>query len=72
MACGAVRTDLNTTGTSYRNGYTINTSTHSFGNAIPAAHDYLNTNPIPISDDTFDSNPISWTVAPTHFGNSIS
>jgi hypothetical protein len=73
MPEGLVRTDLNKTGTTYKNGTPI-TLPHDFGNdvtwATPNAAHFGN--PIPATDPTFNSNPVTWsTPDPAHFGNEI-
>ena len=64
MPRGLNRTDLNTTGQSYRNGTPI-TLPHEFGNPITLPHDFGNEPP-------FDAgNPVTWTPSPAYFGNLI-
>jgi hypothetical protein len=67
MPLGLNRTDLNSTGTSYRNGTPINTATHNFGNPIEEPHDFGN--PIPSSGT--NENVVDWQPNPAHFGNMI-
>lgn len=59
MPEGIVRTDLNITGISYRNGFLI-TLPHDFGNTVSWP-------PSP----THFGNPVTWAVSPTHFGNIV-
>jgi hypothetical protein len=33
--------------------------------------DFRNGNPVPATNPKFDSNPVTWTPTPTHFGNAI-
>jgi hypothetical protein len=68
MPCGLVRTDLNKTGISYRNGFPI-LLPWEFGTAVTLP--WFFGNPVPPTDPTFNSNPVNWTVNPAHFGNII-
>ncbi len=65
MPEGVVRTNLNTTGTSYRDG-TLVTEPHEFGTPVTGPHDFGN--PVPATDASFDSNPV---ILPHDFGNEI-
>ena len=58
---GLVRTDLNTTGTSFRHGVPVVTPVN-FGQAVTLPKNFGNTMP-------FDAgNPVT---SPTHFGNNV-
>jgi hypothetical protein len=65
---GLNRTDLNSTGTSYRNGTPIDLTTHNFGNVI-------DWNPSPShfgNEPPFDAgNQVDWSPSPEQFGNQI-
>ena len=64
MPRGLDRTDLNTTGTSFRNGIPVVTPIN-FGQAVTLPKNFGNTMP-------FDAgNPVTWTPSPTHFGNAV-
>jgi hypothetical protein len=63
---GKNNTDLNTTGINYLKGTPI-TIPHEFSTPILEPHDFGND--IPVSDPTLDSNPVTWTPTPEHFGN---
>lgn len=56
MPRGLNRTDLNSTGTSYRDGTPV-TTPHEFGNPITTPHNFGNT--------------VDWTPDPAHFGNPV-
>lgn len=56
MPRGLNRTDLNSTGTSYRNGNPV-TLPKNFGNPITTPHDF--------------GNDVTWTPSSAHFGNPI-
>jgi hypothetical protein len=59
--------DLNTTGTSYKDGTPI-TIPHEFDTPISLPHDFGND--IPVSDPTLNSNPVTWATPDTaHFGS---
>jgi hypothetical protein len=68
MPRGLNRTNLNTTGTSYRNGTPIDLTTHNFGNVVdwnPSPSHFGNESP-------FDQgNQVDWSPSPEHFGNLI-
>ncbi len=66
MPLGIVRTDLNKTETSFKNGTPI-TLPHTFGNHVVLPKNFGN--PVPPTDPTFNSNPVTWTPNPAHFGN---
>jgi len=66
MPLGLNRTDLNTTGTSYRNGTPV-TLPHDFGNDITEPHDFGND----IPSDGKNVNTVNWVPSPAHFGNII-
>jgi len=67
MPLGLNRTDLNTTGTSYRNGSPV-TLPKSFGNPVTLPKNFGN--PVELPKDF--GNPVNWaTPDPTHFGNLI-
>ena len=64
MPRGLVRTDLNTTGTSFRHGVPVVTPVN-FGQAIILPKNFGNTMP-------FDAgNPVTWEPSPSHFGNAV-
>jgi hypothetical protein len=65
MPLGINRTDLNTSGTNYRNGTPINTATHNFGNPVNTATKNFG-NPIPSSGT--ETNTVT---LPHEFGNKI-
>lgn len=70
MPLGLNRTDLNKTGTSYRNGTPIDLSTHKFGNVIdwsPSPAHFGN----PIPSDGNNQNVVDWSPDPAHFGNIV-
>ena len=64
----------------FRHGTPINTATHNFGNpvtiAAPTGHE---PQPAPIgtgniepqADPTKNSNPVTWSPSPAHFGNPV-
>ena len=68
MPDGLVRTDLNKTGTSFRQGTPI-TLPHSDGITINTPVDFGNDTPV--SDPTLNSNPVTWVPSSAHFGNVI-
>ena len=68
MPEGLVRTDLNKTGTTFNNGIPV-TEPLNFGTPITLPHNFGIA--LPVSDPTFDSNPVTWTVSPAHFGNNF-
>jgi len=69
---GLVRTDLNLTDITFRNGIPI-TLPHDFGNPVTWTPDPSHFgNPIPPPDPSLDSNLVIWAVDPAHFGNIIS
>ena len=64
MPRGLDRTDLNTTGTSFRNGIPVVTPIN-FGQAVTLPKNFGNVMP-------FDAgNPVTWAPSPVHFGNDI-
>jgi hypothetical protein len=64
MPRGLDRTDLNTSGTSFRHGVPVVTPI-SFGQAITLPKNFGSTMP-------FDAgNPVTWKPSPSHFGNAI-
>jgi hypothetical protein len=66
MPCGIVRTDLNTTGISYRNGFPI-TYLPVDGYAQPGNEiDYL-----PVDGYAFPGNLVDWFPNPAFFGNPV-
>lgn len=69
MPKGIVRTDLNVTGVSYRDGTPV-TLPHTFGTAITLPHTFGIVEPV--SDQTLAVNTVTWTPSPDHFGNIIS
>lgn len=54
----------------FRNGNPI-TLPHTFGNAVAGDAEPFG-NEEPQSNTTLDSNPVTWVVSPTHFGNPVS
>lgn len=66
MSLGLNRTDLNKTGTSYKNGTPI-TLPHDFGNDVTPPVDFGNDIP---SSGT-NQNVVNWVPSPAHFGNSF-
>lgn len=69
MPLGINRTDLNTTGITYKDGFPI-TLPHDFGNPV----DWLTPDPThfgnPIPSDGKNINTVDWpTPNPAHFGN---
>ncbi len=66
MPLGLNQTDLNASGTSYKDGTPI-TTPHEFGNAITTPHNFGN--PIPTSGT--EQNLVTWAPSPSHFGNII-
>ena len=72
MPLGVNRTDLNTTGITYKDGFPI-TLPHNFGNDV----DWLTPDPAhfgnPIPSDGNNVNTVDWqTPDPAHFGNLFS
>ena len=72
MPLGVNRTDLNTTGITYKDGFPI-TLPHDFGNPV----DWLTPDPAhfgnPIPSDGNNINTVDWqTPDPAHFGNLFS
>lgn len=65
MPEGLVRTDLNKTGKSFRNGDPV-TLPIDYGTDITLPHSFGN--PIPPNDPSFNSNPV---ILPHTFGNII-
>ena len=71
MPDGLVRTDLNTTGTSFRNGDPVQ-EPKNFGTPETQPPDPKNFGNVePVVDPTLDSNPVTWAPDPKHFGNII-
>lgn len=68
MPKGIVRTDLNKTGTSYRDGIPI-TLPHTFGTAITLPKTFGIVEPV--VDQTLVVNAVTWAPSPNHFGNTI-
>ena len=69
MPIGKNNTDLNKTGTSYKDGTPI-TIPHEFDTPVTLPKDFGND--IPVSDSTKNSNPVTWsTPDPAHFGNKL-
>ena len=66
MPIGKNNTDLNTTGTSYKDGTSV-TIPHEFSTPVTLPKDFGIS--IPVSDPTFNSNPVTWQPSPDHFGN---
>ena len=66
MPKGVVRTDLNTTGTSYKDGTPV-TLPHTFGTPVTLPHTFGNVEPV--ADQTLAKNAVTWQPTPTHFGN---
>ena len=66
MPLGANRTDLNDTGTTYKNGFPV-TLPLNVGNPITEPHDFGNDIP---SSGT-NENTVDWSPSPAHFGNDI-
>lgn len=66
MPLGANRTDLNDTGTTYKNGFPV-TLPLNVGNPITEPHNFGN--PIPSSGT--NENTVDWVPSPAHFGNDI-
>lgn len=63
MPCGLVRSG------DYREGTPI-TLPHQFGNTVAGANQpFGNVNPQ--SNPSLDSNPVTWTPSPAHFGNQV-
>jgi hypothetical protein len=70
MPRGLNRTDLNTTGISYKNGFPIDTDTHVWGNPVDweISPSYFGTIvSLPVSF----GNAITWKPISNHFGNSV-
>jgi hypothetical protein len=65
MPEGLVRTDLNTTGTSFKKGVPVQLPL-DFGTDVTTPHSFGN--PVPATDPTFVSNPVT---LPKNFGNII-
>lgn len=64
MPRGLDRTDLNTSGTSFRNGTPV-TIPKNFGTVVTLPKNFGNTMP-------FDaSNPVTFKPSPAHFGNAV-
>jgi len=64
MPRGLDRTDLNTSGTSFRHGVPVVTPIN-FGQAVTLPKNFGNTMP-------FDAgNPVTWKPSPAHFGNAV-
>ncbi len=69
MPEGLVRTDANKTGTTFRDGTPV-TLPVNFGTDVNLPHEFGI--PLPVSDPTFNSNPVDWqTPDPAHFGNIV-
>lgn len=66
MAEGLVRTDLNSSGISYKNGFPV-TGPISYGTSVTIPHNFGAA--IPQSSATCHSNPVTWLPSPTRFGN---
>jgi hypothetical protein len=67
MPLGVNRTDLNETGTSYKDGTPV-TLPLNVGNVISLPNNFGN----PIPSDGKNENTVDWqTPDPTHFGNDI-
>ena len=66
---GIVRTDLNKTGISYKDGNPV-VEPHEFNTPITLPKDFGHT--MPVSDATLNTNPVSWSKSPEHFGNAFS
>ena len=61
---GLVRTDLNTSGTTFRHGIPV-TLPATFGTVVTLPKNFGNTMP-------FDTgNPVTWQSNPAHFGNAV-
>lgn len=69
MPEGAVRTDVNSTGDSFRDGTPV-TLPVAPGTAVTLPKEFGTE--IPVADATLKSNPVTWLPTPEHFGNSIS
>lgn len=67
MPLGINRTDLNDTGTSYKNGSPV-TLPKTFGTAVTLPIDFGND----IPSDGKNENTVDWTPSPDHFGNIFS
>lgn len=66
MPLGLNRTDLNSTGVSFRNGTPV-TEPLDFGNDVMLPHNFGN--PIPSSGT--NQNIVNWLPSPSYFGNEI-
>jgi hypothetical protein len=66
MPLGLNRTDLNSSGTSYKNGTPV-TTPHNFGNPVTEPVDFGND----IPSDGKEQNKVTWVPSPAHFGNII-
>jgi hypothetical protein len=64
MPLGINRTDLNSTGKSYKNGSPI-TLPHAFGTSVELPVDFGN----PIPSTGTNENAVNWEPTPEHFGN---
>jgi len=80
LPCGLVRTDLNLTGISFRNGFPLILPANFEADNEPSFPgnivDWLPNpahfgNPVPPTDASFNSNPVTWSVNPSQFGNII-
>lgn len=67
MPLGLDRTDLNSTGTSYRGGTPVNTETIDFGNPVTTPVNFGNA----IPSNGKNENVVNWAPSPSHFGNII-
>lgn len=63
---GIVRTNLNATGTSYNKGFPV-VGPLGFGQPVTLPKNFGN--PIPAVNAANDTNPVTWTPSPNHFGN---
>lgn len=66
MPIGKVNDDLNTDDITYKDGIPISLP-KNFGTAVDTTVDLGNVRPQ--ADATLDSNPVTWTPSPDHFGN---
>lgn len=67
MPKGLVRTDLNSTGTTYKNGTPI-TEPHEFGTPVTLPKSFGTAVTLPKNF----GNVVNWTPSPDHFGNNFS
>lgn len=68
MSEGIVRTDLNETGDTFKDGSPL-TLPVVYGNVVSLPKNFGNVEPQ--ADPTLNSNPVDWVPSSDHFGNEI-